>query len=55
MIQDFSIPKTADLPSERLPKINQFVFETTGLDLIGPFPDKNKGKCLIGTYYYLHV
>ena len=44
MIQDVSIPKMADLPQERLPKNNQFVFETTGLDFIGPFPVKNKGK-----------
>ena len=44
MIQDFSIPKTADLPQERLPKNNQFVFETTGFYFIGPFPVKNNGK-----------
>ena len=44
MIQDVSIPKMAELPQERLPKNNQFVFETTGLDFIGPFPVKNNGK-----------
>ena len=44
MIQDVSIPKMADLPQERLPKNNQFVFETTGLDFIGLFPVKNNGK-----------
>ena len=31
----------ADLPAETLPKKNQSVFETTGLELIGPFPVKN--------------
>ena len=44
MIQDFSIPKTADLPQDRLPKNTQFVFETNGLDFIGPFLVKNNGK-----------
>ena len=44
MIQDISIPKMADLPEERLPKNNQFVFESTGLDFVGPFPVKNNGK-----------
>ena len=44
LIQDVTIPKMADLPRERLPKNNQFVFETTGLDFIGPFPVKNNGK-----------
>ena len=33
-IQDVSIPKMAD----------QFVFQTTGLDFIGPFPVKSNGK-----------
>ena len=51
MIQDVSIPKMADLPQERLPKNNQFVFETTGLDFIGPFPIKNNGK--LSSHYVL--
>ena len=44
MIRDVSIPKMADLPQERLPKNNQFIFETTGFDIIGPFLVKNNGK-----------
>ena len=44
MIQVVSIPKMADLPQERLPKNNQFVFESTGLDFIAPFPVKNNGE-----------
>ena len=44
MFQDVSIPKMADLPQERLPKNNQFVFETAGLDFFGPFPVNNNGK-----------
>ena len=44
MQQDVSNPQIADLPKERLPKKNQFVFETTGLNFIGPFPVKNNGR-----------
>ena len=44
MLQDISIPQMVDLPAERLPKKNWFVFETTGLDFIGPFPVKNHGR-----------
>ena len=33
-----------DLPAERLPKKNQIVFETTGLDFIGAFLLKNHGS-----------
>ena len=44
LIQDVSIPKMADLHRERLPKIPQIVFETTGLDFIWPFPVKNDNK-----------
>ena len=51
MIKDISIPKMADLPQERLPKNNQFVFETTGLDFIAPFPVKNNGK--LSSHYVL--
>ena len=65
MIQDVSIPKMAVLSQERLPKNNQFVFETTGLDFIGPFLVKNNGKlfsryvllftCLVVRAVYLKV
>ena len=51
MIQDISIPKMADLPQERLSKNNQFVFETTGRDFIGPFPVKIDGK--LSSHYLL--
>ena len=44
MLQDVINPQMADLPAERLPEKNQFVFETTGLDFIGPFPVKNNGS-----------
>ena len=44
MLQDVSNPQMADLPAERLPKKNQFVFETTGLDFFGPFSVKNHGR-----------
>ena len=44
MQQGVSNPQMADLPKERLPKKNQFVFETTGLDFIAPFPVKNNGR-----------
>ena len=44
VLQDVSTPQMADLPEDRLPKKNQFVFETTGLDFIGPFPVKNNGR-----------
>ena len=44
MLQDVCTPQMADLPEDRLPKKNQFVFETTGLDFIGPFPVKNNGR-----------
>ena len=44
MIQNIRFPKLADLALERLPKCNQFVFETTGFDFIGLFPVKNKGN-----------
>ena len=64
-IQDVNIPKKADLPQEGLPKNNQFVFETSGLDFIGPFPVKNNGKlfsryvllfkCLVVKAVYLEV
>ena len=43
-LQDVSTPQMAELPAERLPKKNQFVFETTGLDFIGRFPVKNDGR-----------
>ena len=44
MQQDVSKPQMADLTKERLTKKNQLVFETTGLDFIGPFPVKNNGR-----------
>ena len=44
MLQDVSTPQMADLPAERLLKKDQFVFETTGLDFIGPFHVKNNGR-----------
>ena len=44
MLQDISTPQMADLPEERSPNKNQFVFETTGFDFIGPFPVKNNGR-----------
>ena len=65
MLQDVSIPQMADLQAERLLKKNQFVFETTGLYFIGPFPVKNNGRlssryillfaCLVVRAVYLEI
>ena len=49
--QENNPPQMSDRPIERLPPKNQFAFETTGLDFIGPFPIKQCGK--FATRYFL--
>ena len=44
MIQEVAAPQMSDLPEFRLPQEIHHVFQTTGLDFIGPFPDKELGK-----------
>ena len=44
MLQDVSTPQMAGLPAERLPKKNQFVFETNALNFIGPLLVINNNK-----------
>ena len=44
MIQEIQQPQMSDLPCERLPSEHHFVFATTGLDFIGPFPVSQSGR-----------
>ena len=44
MIQEVAAPQMADLPEFRLPRENHHVFQTTGLDFVGPFPVKEHGR-----------
>ena len=46
MIQEVAAPppQMADLPEFRLPRENHQVFQTTGLDFVGPFPVKEHGR-----------
>ena len=44
MIQEIQQPQMSDLPCERLPSEHHFVFATTGLDFIGPFPVSQCGR-----------
>ena len=44
MIQEIQQLQMSDLQCERLPSEHQFVFTTTGLDFIGPFPVSQCGR-----------
>ena len=44
MIREIQQPQMSDLPCERLPSEHHFVFATTGLDFIGPFPVSQCGR-----------
>ncbi|XP_075256676.1 uncharacterized protein LOC142349146 [Convolutriloba macropyga] len=44
MIQEIQQPQMSDLPCKRLPSEHHFVFATTGLDFIGPFPVSQCGR-----------
>ena len=44
MIQKVAAPQMADLPEFKLPRENHQVFQTTGLDFVGPFPVKEHGR-----------
>ena len=44
MLQDVAAIQTVDLPEFRLTKENHHVFQTTGLDFVGPFPVKEHGR-----------
>ena len=44
MIQDIQQPQMSDIPCERLPSEHHFVFATTGLDFVGPFPVSQCGR-----------
>ena len=44
MIQEEAAPQMAGLPEFRLPRENHQVFQTTGLDFVGPFPVKEHGR-----------
>ena len=43
-VQKILQPQTSDLPCERLPSEHHFVFVTTGLEFIGPFPVSQYGR-----------
>ena len=44
MIHEVAAPQMADLPKSGLQKENHHVFQTTGLDFVGPFPVEEHGR-----------
>ena len=44
IIKEVAAPQMANLPEFRLPRENHHVFQTTGLDFVGPFPVKEHGR-----------
>ena len=44
MLQEVAATQTAEIPEFRLTKENHHVFQTTGLDFVGPFPVKENGR-----------
>ena len=44
LIHEMAAPQMADLPKYGLQKENRHVFQTTGLDFVGPFPVEEHGR-----------